>query len=691
MTRFTPIAIFAVFLIICQTGLFAATVVVDDSVGSYDLGSHLDLLEDKTGGLTFNDVCCSNLTELFKTCKQSIPNFGFTDSVYWARFTLRNEGEKSMDFILELDYPTMNKVELFEPNQEGGYSWHITGDHLKSASRQLDYRSFVFHLHSPAESSTTYYMRFQSNAINLPLVLWQPEAFTEHVIAWQMALGIYCGILLVIVLYNFFLFISIRESVYLYYVLYVFGFLMTQLCLNGIAMQLLWPDSIWWANHSLLFFSYGCLFFAQQFARSFLITSRVIPRFDKVLTLLMAISIFGLALSLVSYNLAIQFLSVSAFFIIVIWIFTSIWCMKKGVRTARYFLIAWTVFIAGNLMHLLKTLGISPTNFYTNWMDEIGSSLEVILLSLGLASRINRMKRKEKEISNALQVQNLELEQKNLELLDYEKTLEQRIMERTEQLNLKNFQLRKALDGLKVSSKRYKLAKEEAEAANAAKSEFLANMSHELRTPMQGILGFSKLGFDKYGIISAEKVKGFFNEINTSGQRLLHLLNDLLDLSRLESRKEQYDFEKTDLSPLVTIILNELQVLIEEKGIIIEFRKPAFSEEVLADREKILQVLRNLISNAIKFCTESGKIKIEIARQDDRMKLSVIDNGIGIPEKELDMVFDKFIQSSRSKSAAGGTGLGLAISKSIVVAHRGRIWAENNPEGGAIFSFVLPQ
>jgi signal transduction histidine kinase len=688
MTKSALLAI--VFLLLYQNPLTALVLTVEEPVESYILGPYLDLLEDKSGEWTIYDVCYPDKSSSFQTSSQDVPNYGFTDSVFWVRFTLNNPSDKDLDRLLELDYPTMNLIELYEPNSRNSFDRRVTGDIFTIKTRELNYRSFVFNLKIPANTSTTYYIKFHSNAINLPLILWHPKAFTEHVILWQLALGVYCGILIVIILYNFFLYVSIRESVYLYYILYVFGFLMTQLSLNGIATQLFWTESIWWANHSLLIFAFGCLFFAQQFARSFLITAQVIPRFDKILSVLMGVSAFGFVLSLISYNLAIQFLSISSFFIILIWIIASVICLKKGVHTARYFLIAWAVFIAGNILHLFKTFGVFPTNFFTLWMDDIGSAMEVILLSLGLASRINRMKQKEKEISIALQVQNLELEEKNLALKDYEKTLEQRIEERTNQINLKNLQLRKALDGLQISSQRYKLAKEEAETANASKSEFLANMSHELRTPMQGILGFSKLGIDKIGILDEGRIKGFFDEINASGHRLMHLLNDLLDLSRLESRKEEYDYKPIRMTTLVITTLNELEALLSEKSLKVAFQEPKFPDIALLDKDKILQVLRNLISNAIKFTPESGDVKIEIIQLDDYLQTSVIDNGIGIPENELESIFDKFIQSSRSKTAAGGTGLGLAICHNIITAHGGKIWAENPPQGGAIFRFILP-
>jgi len=233
-------------------------------------------------------------------------------------------------------------------------------------------------------------------------------------------------------------------------------------------------------------------------------------------------------------------------------------------------------------------------------------------------------------------------------------------------------------------------AKQVADQANQAKSEFLANISHELRTPMQAVLGFSKLGLDRLESINKEKTKQYFAEIHTSGQRLLNMLNNLLDLSRLEAGMVAYRFRRRKLSNVLLDVLDELDPLIKEKKVVIKFENLDAPDFASFDKEKIMQVIRNLLANAIKFSTPGASITTVVLPNNGSIVVSVKDRGPGIPENELESIFDKFVQSSKTKTGAGGTGLGLAICHEIIKAHGGNIWAENNTGDGATFSFTLP-
>jgi len=253
--------------------------------------------------------------------------------------------------------------------------------------------------------------------------------------------------------------------------------------------------------------------------------------------------------------------------------------------------------------------------------------------------------------------------------------------------------IRRALDALmSIAEKQAFLegALALAEKASQAKSLFLANMSHELRTPMHGILSFSRFGQQKIDSAPKEKLKSYFDEIYDSGSRLMRLLNDLLDLSKLESGKVVYAMQDTDLVETVNAVRAEMNAFAEEKGVRLDVTCGTPELRGVFDREKIMQVVRNLVSNAIKFSKKGTTIRIQIDRTSEKLTCRVINHGMGIPAEELDSIFDKFVQSSKTKTGAGGTGLGLAICKEIVEQHTGKVWAESQINGETKFTVELP-
>ncbi len=234
-------------------------------------------------------------------------------------------------------------------------------------------------------------------------------------------------------------------------------------------------------------------------------------------------------------------------------------------------------------------------------------------------------------------------------------------------------------------------AKKAAETANRAKSGFIANMSHELRTPLNSVIGFSDLLLEgAFGTLNGKQAK-YVNNILTSGKHLLEIINNLLDISKLETGESSLDYKELDLIPFVEEVRTSIRPLASSKNIAIEIDFDPALETIRADPAKLKQVLYNLLSNAIKFTPEGGKVSVDTCKKDGVAEIKVTDKGIGIPVESHKKIFQPFVQGdSFSSKEYGGVGLGLYIVKNFVELHGGEVWVSSKPGKGSTFTFTLP-
>ena len=223
------------------------------------------------------------------------------------------------------------------------------------------------------------------------------------------------------------------------------------------------------------------------------------------------------------------------------------------------------------------------------------------------------------------------------------------------------------------------------------KADFFSSMSHELRTPLTSIKEGTGLLLDGVGGGTTEKQHKLLTIVAEESQRLINLVNSLLDLSKMEAGMMTYNFESSNMAPLINKAVVEITPLIEAKEIRLETEINDDLPAVKLDRERILQALRNLIGNAVKFTPKAGRVRVAARPLEGKLEVSVRDTGPGIAADNLKTIFDKFHQGTLNGAfSANGTGLGLAIAKHIINSHGGQIWAENDPVQGSTFVFVLP-
>ena len=233
-------------------------------------------------------------------------------------------------------------------------------------------------------------------------------------------------------------------------------------------------------------------------------------------------------------------------------------------------------------------------------------------------------------------------------------------------------------------------ANRELEAASRHKSEFLANMSHELRTPLNAVIGFSEVLLQRmFGELNA-KQEEYLQDIYASGQHLLSLINDILDLSKIEAGRMELELADFDLPTAIENALILVRERAGRRGIALHQAVDLPLGPIRGDERKIKQVLLNILSNALKFTPEGGRIDVRARLADGMAEISVADTGVGIAPEDQEAVFEEFRQVGTADKKVEGTGLGLALSRKFIELHGGRIWVQSQVGVGSTFTFTIP-
>jgi diguanylate cyclase (GGDEF)-like protein len=374
-------------------GLAAAAVVsVDAGFSRAALEQVVEVLEDPGGQMDFDAVRTSGA---FSPVTRLGPNFGFTRSAWWVRLTLDNPTADARRVVLRQDYPLIDHLDLWQQGADGAWRRTSTGDRTAFGTREYAHRDFLFNVELPAQTERTVYLRAASGGpVDLSLALYEGHALVGTLSDEQFAYGAYYGGFLVLVLYNFFLFVIVRDRAIFYYLLYATSYGLYFAVHNGLAFQHLWPDSPLWGNQALLVLLSLSLVFGMQFTRTFLGTSAFLPKLDKLALALQALAVLALAASFFApYAVLILPLALLTIVVTSLIIVMGSIGLVKGYRPARYFMVAWGLLLVGVMAYMLKVFGLLPHNVLTQNGFQVGSLLEMVLLSLALASRLRDLRR----------------------------------------------------------------------------------------------------------------------------------------------------------------------------------------------------------------------------------------------------------------------------------------------------------
>ncbi|WP_275899431.1 7TM diverse intracellular signaling domain-containing protein [Bacillus piscicola] len=617
-----------------------AVVEIHEDRERYSLTKQMEILEDQEKEWTIADMESAAVLKQFVRNKANPPNFGYTTSTYWVRFQVENRTERE-EFVLEIPYPPHDEITLYKPKGNHVVS-EVAGDLLPFSRRDRNHRHITYEVTIPQGEMYTYYAQFNSEgSMQLPILLWTEEAFSEKSMLEYLLLGLYFGLAAVMILYNLFLFFSLRMRSYIWYVLFILALVFTHMTLNGVAYQFLWPEAPWWNNRAIVFFMAVTSIMAILFTKSFLMTRQHVPWFDRFFNWTILVQVLLIGVLFWRYDIALNVVMGSTI-TLVFAILTVAWlCLKRGYKPARYFLVGWVVFLVGVLISSLADAGVIPITFFTKYASQMGSALEVILFSFALADKITTL-RKEKERA------------------------EREIKESQE------------------------IVVEQLKKTDRLKDEFLANTSHELRTPLTGIIGIAESLRDGAAGPLNDTMKKNLSILISSGRHLAHLVDDLLDYSKLKHKEMKLKTKPISMKNMTDVVLSIVQPLLTSKKVELSNRIPEQLPFVQADEKRLQQILHNLIGNAIKF-TEIGTIAVTAEKNDNILTITVSDTGIGMTEEEKSRVFNEFEQGIHSPTLSqSGTGLGLTITKKLVELHGGSIAIDSEFGTGTRVSFSLP-
>lgn len=671
------------------------------------LGGYCLYLADSTKTLALRDVLAPETLARFQRSTQDIPSFGLVKPTYWFLLQVRNTTPSVNDWLLEIAYPPLDSVEVFTHDSAGVWSSAVMGDLMPFSQRLVMTRTYVVPLALADTLVRTILVRVNTeSSMQMPMILRHSVQFAESTMRTELSYGLFFGIMLALVLYNGFLYISLRSLYYAFYTLYITASALYLVVLNGYALQYIWSDSPRFVNYLNVGMVGLVIFSLALFAREFLRLRRFAPFMAKALLVAMAgglaVAVAGIFLP---YRLGVQVGVIVNFITITLVVASGALVWKRGNSSARYFFIAVSFFLSGNIIFVLKTIGFLPSTTFTNHIVEIGLAVEGLLFAFALAERYRQF-RIEKEDA---QKEALRIEQ------EAKTHLEGKVKERTTELAKTNDEMQRQMvilndQAIEIEMTNVELQEKNLllEGLNREKNEFLGVAAHDLKNPLQTIIMNTSMIRRYAERMSEEQQHELLDRIEETSRRMHDIIEKLLDANAIESGKIQLRTESVRLVREVGSLVQDYEPKAVAKNITLHFE--AQSEDIcaLADKHRLMQVVENLLSNAIKFSPYGKNIYVKITSDETQMVsnndtesdspkqismicLAVQDEGPGLSDDDKEKLFGKFARlSARPTGGEHSTGLGLSIVKKLIEAMHGEIWCHSELGKGATFAFRLP-
>ena len=710
--NFLKVAFVFFSALLLHTNLSASPVITFSDVDKvHRIGREVLLFEDTSNKLTINDIIKS---DAFKPATLDVPNLGVTSSSFWIKFSVNNTTQNN-NVLLEFDQPTIDEVDLYRIEADGSIEEQKEGEVKPYEYRRYKNQNHVFDLDVPAGQTRDFYMRLKSGEqLMFPAYIGTPKLILESLMHRDLIYGLFYGVMLVMLLYNLFIYFSVRDKGYLYYVVYILTLTLSQASLQGYAFRFLWPNSSWMAINSVYLFPSIAGLAAMVFSKEFLQSKEYAPKLTKGLNVLIVVFVIAILLVFMRQNklsFSIMQLNTAVGSLYVLYLSGVV--AKRGYKPAIFFLIAWSILLLGAIVFVMKDFGAVPYNNFTSSILAAGSAIEVILLSFALADKINIL-RKERELAQA---ETLAAVEENARIVREQNViLEAKVTERTVELKEANTGLSKALVDLKEAE--MQLVESE---KMASLGQLTAGIAHEINNPINFVTSnIRPLKRDVEMVIellgqvediwtsdgSSEEKKSKIDRLKQDVDfdylktEIDYLLNGIADGSnrtaeivkglRVFSRLDEDDLKRADLNEGIDSTLVIVNNQINKTEVVKNYGQIPEAE---CYPGKLNQVFLNIMSNGLyaiksKFKDDKGGIfTITTSTNDTHVIISFKDNGTGMTEDTKKKLFEPFFTT---KEVGEGTGLGLSIAFNTIAKHNGTITVNSELGEGTEFVIEIP-
>lgn len=712
ISRFSLFKLLGLFVIMLfSIGASANKNQVDSENNRGYIGSDIGYLIDEGNSVTAANVDA----QTFSASKTPVLNLGFSDKPVWLKISDFNKS-KIGNFYINYAFSLVDSIWVYKKSGSQVEQVYQTGANFKNANRFIKHQNFIFPVACLKAYQTDIYIKLRSSGqLIIPVSVEQPAQLISSLTAVDYWKGIFYGVLIAMIFYNLIISVFIRDRSYYFYVAYIFFIAISQSLLDGYFQRYIFGDSPYLTHVLVIFAPSMAGFFVLYFAQVFL----QVKKFSKRLNIgIIVLQVFYLLIAILSFYPKLSFLyslvDIAALLVAVYSLVFSSIIAKAGSRPARFFLIAFTTVLLALVVFVFRNIGVIPYGFFSNNALQIGFGVQVMLLSIALADRINTL-RKEKELSQA---QALKSAQENQNLIKRQNIeLEQRVDERTLELQEANEELQVTLDNLKETQSQLVDSEK-----MASLGQLTAGIAHEINNPINfvtsNITPLRRDLADIYEIVQAysninmvdiaveykkakekeqelefdylqTEINSLVDGISEGANRTKEIVQGLRTFSRLDEDTAKQANLHENLRSTLVLLNNKIsgEIKIEE-----------IFDSQIGDIEcypgKLNQVFMNILNNAIYAVqhksyeeNETPTVTIKTEREGSEIIVTISDNGIGMSTETQKKIFEPFFTT---KDVGEGTGLGMSIVFKIIQKHNGNVAMHSKLGSGTDFSIHLP-